>query len=78
MQFSTVLSVLAMGLMASAAPELQTRGKYDVDYCCSPLSCILLVGDACPTGHDHYHCKSDDKGKSWSLVTIKAECIKVT
>ncbi|RYP41334.1 hypothetical protein DL767_001091 [Monosporascus sp. MG133] len=84
MQFS-VLSVLAMGLVASAAPEVQARGggggggggKKDV--CCDAvLSCVVVVGDACPNGHTHWHCKTDDdEGSKVDVLDVSLDCVKV-
>ncbi|RYP76597.1 hypothetical protein DL771_001666 [Monosporascus sp. 5C6A] len=74
MQFSTVLTVLALGLMASAAPDFKVQHKKEVDYCWGPLGCKKLDGKGCPKGHKHYKCKSDDDDKKWDLDSIKKSC----
>ncbi|RYP89235.1 hypothetical protein DL769_000140 [Monosporascus sp. CRB-8-3] len=78
MQFSTVLSVLAMTVMASAAPEVQPRDSKDV--CCPAgllTGCIVIgSGSTCKKGHDHYHCHTHHKEKS-VITIIDLDCVKV-
>ncbi|RYP48616.1 hypothetical protein DL768_005526 [Monosporascus sp. mg162] len=79
MQFSTVLSVLAMGLVASAAPDVQARsGKKDV--CCSgTLNCVVVVlGSACDDGHSKWQCETDSKeGSKINVLDVNLQCVKV-
>ena len=60
MLLSTLLPVVPlMALTVSAAPEIYDR-KPKKDVCCSGLlNCVVVVGDACPSGNEHYKCDAD-------------------
>ncbi|RYP69313.1 hypothetical protein DL771_006188 [Monosporascus sp. 5C6A] len=67
MQFSTVLSVFTMALVAAAAPELQAREKTPA--CCDKSVCVA-AGSGGNCGKDETKMDCDFKQKGANIITL--------